>query len=38
MVEPSMQFRAVTEVEEFLEAAGQLYAESHEDSASTIGE
>lgn len=33
MVEPVMQFRAVTEVEEFLEAANQLYAESLEDSA-----
>lgn len=35
MVEPVMQFRAVTDVGEFLNAADQLYAESLEDSAST---
>lgn len=38
MVEPATQFRGITEVEEFLEAANQLYAESLEDSASTNGE
>lgn len=38
MVEPAMQFRAVTDAEEFLQAANQLYAESLEDSASTNGE
>lgn len=38
MVEPVMQFRAVTDADEFLEAADQLYVEFHEDSASTSGE
>ena len=38
MVEPAMQFRAVTEVDEFLESADQLYLESIEDSASTNGD
>lgn len=38
MVEPAMQFREITEVEAFLEAAHQLYAESLDDSASAIEE
>lgn len=35
MVEPAMQFRAVTNVDEFMKAADQLYSESLKDSTST---
>lgn len=38
MVEPAMQFRPVTDEEEFLQAADKLYAESVDDSASTQNE
>lgn len=38
MVEPAMQFRSVTDVDEFLEAASRLYAESLEDTDFKNGE